>query len=66
DKQKAIKERFRTWIFAEPDRTERLVRFYNETVAGHCHYATAIHGHTGGVYRSKRKSSGISCPPFHQ
>jgi N12 class adenine-specific DNA methylase len=31
DKQKAIKERFRAWIFAEPDRTERLVRFYNET-----------------------------------
>src|SRR5262249_59523398 len=31
DKQKAIKERFRTWIFADPDRTERLVRFYNET-----------------------------------
>src|SRR5262245_39082215 len=26
DKQKAIKERFRTWIFADPDRTERLVR----------------------------------------
>ena len=35
-------------------------------VAGHCHYATAIHGHTGGVYRSKRKSSGSSLPPFHQ
>ena len=31
DKQKAIKERFRAWIFADPDRTERLVRFYNET-----------------------------------
>jgi N12 class adenine-specific DNA methylase len=31
DKQKAIKERFRTWLFADPDRTERLVRFYNET-----------------------------------
>jgi SAM-dependent methyltransferase len=31
DKQKVIKERFRTWIFAEPDRTDRLVRFYNET-----------------------------------
>jgi N12 class adenine-specific DNA methylase len=29
DKQKGIKERFRTWIFADPDRTERLVRFYN-------------------------------------
>jgi N12 class adenine-specific DNA methylase len=28
DKQKGIKERFRTWIFAEPDRTERLVRFW--------------------------------------
>src|SRR5215510_5095629 len=35
-------------------------------VAGHCHYATAIHGHTGGVYGSKRKSSGSSCPQFHQ
>src|SRR4029077_11798982 len=31
DKQKAIKERFRAWIFADPVRTERLVRFYNET-----------------------------------
>jgi N12 class adenine-specific DNA methylase len=31
DKQKGIKERFRAWIFADPDRTERLVRFYNET-----------------------------------
>src|SRR4029450_13252754 len=30
DKQKAIKERFRAWIFADPDRTERLVRFYND------------------------------------
>jgi N12 class adenine-specific DNA methylase len=30
DKQKAIKERFRTWIFADPDRTERLVRRYND------------------------------------
>ena len=30
DKQKAIKERFRAWIFSDPDRTERLVRFYNE------------------------------------
>ena len=29
EKQKAIKERFRAWIFADPDRTERLVRFYN-------------------------------------
>jgi N12 class adenine-specific DNA methylase len=31
DKQKAIKKRFRIWIFADPDRTERLVRLYNET-----------------------------------
>jgi N12 class adenine-specific DNA methylase len=31
EKQKGIKERFRAWIFADPDRTERLVRFYNET-----------------------------------
>jgi SAM-dependent methyltransferase len=30
DKQKAIKERFRTWIFSDPDRTERLVRLYND------------------------------------
>jgi N12 class adenine-specific DNA methylase len=28
EKQKLIKERFRTWIFADPDRTERLVRIY--------------------------------------
>ena len=30
EKQKQIKERFRSWIFADPDRTERLVRFYND------------------------------------
>jgi N12 class adenine-specific DNA methylase len=26
EKQKAIKERFRSWVFADPERTERLVR----------------------------------------
>jgi N12 class adenine-specific DNA methylase len=31
EKQKLIKERFRSWIFADPDRTERLVRIYNDT-----------------------------------
>src|SRR5207249_1549871 len=31
EKQKLIKERFRSWIFSEPDRTERLVRVYNDT-----------------------------------
>ena len=31
EKQKLIKERFRTWVFAEPERTERLVRIYNDT-----------------------------------
>ena len=31
DKQKQIKERFRSWVFAEPERTERLVRLYNDT-----------------------------------
>ena len=31
EKQKLIKERFRTWLFADPDRTERLVRLYNDT-----------------------------------
>lgn len=31
EKQKQIKERFRTWIFTDPDRTERLVRLYNDT-----------------------------------
>jgi N12 class adenine-specific DNA methylase len=31
EKQKAIKERFRAWVFGEPDRTERLVRVYNDT-----------------------------------
>jgi len=31
EKQKGIKERFRAWIFADPDRTERLVRLYNDT-----------------------------------
>ncbi|HEX4607631.1 MAG TPA: hypothetical protein VH092_05435 [Urbifossiella sp.] len=30
EKQKAIKEQFRQWVFADPDRTERLVREYND------------------------------------
>jgi N12 class adenine-specific DNA methylase len=31
EKQKLIKEKFRSWVFAEPERTERLVRLYNDT-----------------------------------
>jgi N12 class adenine-specific DNA methylase len=31
EKQKLIKERFRSWVFADPDRAERLVRIYNDT-----------------------------------
>ena len=31
EKQKLIKERFRSWIFTDPERTERLVRIYNDT-----------------------------------
>lgn len=31
EKQKLIKDRFRSWAFADPDRTERLVRIYNDT-----------------------------------
>ena len=31
EKQKLIKERFKAWVFADPDRTERLVRLYNDT-----------------------------------
>ncbi|MGA2500412.1 MAG: DEAD/DEAH box helicase family protein, partial [Tepidisphaeraceae bacterium] len=31
EKQKLIKERFRSWVFADPQRTERLVRLYNDT-----------------------------------
>ncbi|HEY7313555.1 MAG TPA: DEAD/DEAH box helicase family protein [Gemmataceae bacterium] len=30
EKQKLIKERFRSWIFSDPERTERLVRIYND------------------------------------
>ena len=30
EKQRAVKERFRSWLFADPDRTERLVRLYND------------------------------------
>jgi N12 class adenine-specific DNA methylase/SAM-dependent methyltransferase len=30
EKQKLIKERFRGWVFADPERTERLVRLYND------------------------------------
>jgi N12 class adenine-specific DNA methylase/SAM-dependent methyltransferase len=31
EKQKLIKERFRAWLFTDPERTERLVRLYNDT-----------------------------------
>ena len=31
EKQKLIKERFKSWVFADPERTERLVRLYNDT-----------------------------------
>jgi N12 class adenine-specific DNA methylase len=31
EKQKAIKECFKQWVFSDPDRTERLVRLYNDT-----------------------------------
>lgn len=31
EKQKLIKEAFRGWLFIDPDRTERLVRLYNDT-----------------------------------
>jgi N12 class adenine-specific DNA methylase len=30
EKQKLIKERFRAWLFSDPERTERLVRLYND------------------------------------
>jgi N12 class adenine-specific DNA methylase len=30
EKQKLIKERFRSWVFTDPERTERLVRTYND------------------------------------
>ena len=31
EKQKQIKDKFRSWVFTDPDRTERLVRIYNDT-----------------------------------
>ena len=31
EKQKKLKEAFRSWIFSDPERTERLVRTYNDT-----------------------------------
>jgi len=31
EKQKLIKERFKAWVFEGPERTERLVRLYNDT-----------------------------------
>jgi N12 class adenine-specific DNA methylase len=31
EKQKLIKEHFRAWVFTDPQRTERLVRLYNDT-----------------------------------
>src|SRR3954451_24175325 len=31
EKQKRLKEAFRSWVFSEPERTERLVRDYNDT-----------------------------------
>jgi N12 class adenine-specific DNA methylase len=31
EKQKLIKEKFRAWVFRDPERTENLVRLYNDT-----------------------------------
>ena len=31
EKQKNIKDAFKAWVFSEPERTERLVRLYNDT-----------------------------------
>src|SRR5581483_12028183 len=31
DKLRQIKEKFRSWVFSDPDRTEHLVRLYNDT-----------------------------------
>src|SRR5271166_5136625 len=31
EKQALIRQRFKAWAFADPDRTERLVRLYNDT-----------------------------------
>jgi N12 class adenine-specific DNA methylase len=31
EKQKLIKEKFKSWVFSEPERTEKLVRLYNDT-----------------------------------
>ncbi|OWK35498.1 putative DNA methylase [Fimbriiglobus ruber] len=31
EKQRAIKEQFKSWVFTDPDRTERLVRLYNDS-----------------------------------
>jgi N12 class adenine-specific DNA methylase len=31
EKQKLIKEKFRSWVFSDAERTERLVRSYNDT-----------------------------------
>jgi N12 class adenine-specific DNA methylase len=31
EKQKLIKEKFKSWVFADPERAERLVRVYNDT-----------------------------------
>jgi N12 class adenine-specific DNA methylase len=31
EKQKLLKERFRAWLWEDPERTERLVRLYNDT-----------------------------------
>lgn len=34
EKQKRIKDSFRSWLFSEPERTERLVRTYNDIYNG--------------------------------
>jgi N12 class adenine-specific DNA methylase len=31
EKQRAIKDRFKSWVFSDPERTEKLVRIYNDT-----------------------------------
>jgi hypothetical protein len=49
----AFHARMAAWRMDGKPRTARRFTVYKglhkDSVAGHCHYATAIHGHTGGV-----------------
>src|SRR4030095_1414231 len=47
EKQRTIKGAFKPWVFQDPDRTERLVRLYNDTYNTLLSPAKILSSHSG-------------------